>query len=192
VRRHDRLGGGNPAGSGRLLRLDPACLPIHYETHDGGADGRVRSIELDRHRVVMRRHVRGMRMAFNLPLGSFLGVALHLAQGEDGPNVSLVLEHRDPALSVPLYCAADGADVLAEWSRWAKELGCPRLTTNPQGVFVPVRPRLGALDVAAVGPRRRRRSAHAGRRPSILMRRKGGLAGERPVHAGEAEIVART
>jgi hypothetical protein len=175
-----------------LLRLDPTCLPIQYETHDGGADGRVRSIELDRHRVVMKRHVRGMRMAFNLPLTSFLGVALHLARGEDGANVSLVLEHRDPALSVPLYVAADGVDVLAEWSRWSKELGRPRLTQGADGTLSPVSPRLGALDVARAGPRRRRRSTHAARRPSILMRRRGGLAGARPVYAGEAEIIART
>jgi hypothetical protein len=176
-----------------MLRLDPACLPVRYETEDKGADGRVRSVELDRHRVVLRRHVGGMRMAFNLPVAHFIGVALHLASGEGqaAPTVSLVLEHRDPALSVPLYRAGDGADVIAEWRRWSRELGTPRLTQDREGRFVPVEPRLGGLDVGVVRARRRRRSAHAGRRPSILTRRKCPLTGERPVWRDEREIIAR-
>ena len=64
---------GTP-GSGRALRLDPFALPVRYAARDGGADGQIRQIELDRERVVLRRAVRGIRMKVGVPVNEFRGV----------------------------------------------------------------------------------------------------------------------
>ena len=62
---------GGCAGSGRALRLDPSCLPVRFFAGDAAADGQVRAVELHRERVVMRRALRGMRMALNMPVAAF-------------------------------------------------------------------------------------------------------------------------
>ncbi len=48
------MGAEGAPGSSRALRLDPLALPARYVARDGGADGQVRNIELDRERVVLR------------------------------------------------------------------------------------------------------------------------------------------
>ena len=55
------------------------------------------TLELTRERVVVRRAVRGMKMAINLPVAAYLGVALKMEppQGDTPGAVSIVLEHRD-------------------------------------------------------------------------------------------------
>ena len=68
------------------------------------ADGGVRQIEIHRERVVLRRAVNGMRMAINVRVSDFLGVAL---RDVDDDAQMLVLVHRDPALSIPLCVSAD-------------------------------------------------------------------------------------
>jgi len=84
--------GGCPAGSSRALRLDPFALPVRFAASDAAADGRVRDIELHRERVVVRRSVRGMHMALNMPLTAFAGVALRVMTGEGGADgVAVVL-----------------------------------------------------------------------------------------------------
>ena len=105
-----------PAGSSRDERLDPFSLPLQFWVGDATADERIRAVELTRERVLLRRSVAGMLIALNLPVKSYLGVALRIEQpsstGEGA--VALVLEHRDQALSLPLYRAADSSDVIAE------------------------------------------------------------------------------
>ena len=61
--------GGQPAGSGRALRLDPFALPVALR----GARRRRRRAgprrsRLDRERVVLRRAVRGIRMDVGVPV----------------------------------------------------------------------------------------------------------------------------
>ena len=73
---------GGCAGSGRALRLDPSGLPVRFFAGDAAADGQVRDVELHRERVVMRRALRGMRMALNMPVAAFDGVSLWLMPGE--------------------------------------------------------------------------------------------------------------
>jgi hypothetical protein len=53
-----------------------------------------------------------MKMAVNLPVAAYLGVAIRMEPPEGGTpgGVAIVLEHRDPALSLPLYRAAEGTD----------------------------------------------------------------------------------
>ena len=96
------------AGSSRALRLDPFSLPVRFEAADEAADGRRRVIDLHRERVVVRRSVRGMRMALNLPVAAFRGVAIRLtgAAGAPPTSIAVVLEHGDPALSLPLFSSS--------------------------------------------------------------------------------------
>jgi hypothetical protein len=179
--------GGSPAGSGRALRLDPFALPVRFATGDAAADGRVRDIELHRHRVVVRRQLAGMRMALNLPLSAFAGVGLRMMTG----SVAIVLAHADPGLVLPLFHSPDGDDVVADWRSWGTVLGLPLLVEDEDGWREPAG-RMGGVRVCPVRPRRRRRSALKRRRPSILLRRtRGELSAAAPVYRGEREIIAR-
>jgi Family of unknown function (DUF6101) len=184
--------GGCPAGSSRVLRLDPFCLPVSFAASDAAADGRVRDIELHRERVVVRRSVRGMRMALNMPLSAFAGVALRVMASEGGiDGVAIVLAHKDPSLAVPLFVTYEAREALAEWRSWAKVLGLPLLVEEEGALREPFA-RLGQLRIERPRPRRRRRSALKGRRPSILLRRIiGKLSNATRIHRGEHEIIAR-
>jgi hypothetical protein len=181
--------GGCPAGSGRAQRLDPFALPVRFAATDAAADERVRDIELHRHRVVVRRQLAGMRMAFNLPVSAFAGIGLRLMPGQ--PVVAVVLAHKDPALALPLFVSDDADDAMAEWRTWSTVLGLPQLIEDEDGWRAPFAS-MGALRVSPSRPRRRRRSALKRRRPSILMRRaRGEMTADTPVHRDEREIIAR-
>ena len=185
---------GAPAGSSRALRLDPHALPARYEARDGGADGQVRNIELDRDRVVLRRAVSGIPMKVGVPIREFRGVTLKTLppDGDQPAAVAVMLEHRDSALSVPLFVADEGSEAMAEWKCWGRVLGVPLLVTDEDGVSREPFHRLGRLDVGETGPRRKRRAAIRWRRPSILMRRKPGRpASVATVHRDEREIIAQ-
>jgi len=191
--RRQTEGGLALAGSSRSGRLDPFALPLCFSTADARADGGTRLVELHQRRVIVRRAMRGMTMAVNLPMRAFLGVALHVrsSQAVDGGLVALVLEHRDPSLSLQLYAAADGADIVAEWHAWSQVLGVPLLVVDPDGALREAFPQFGPLRVAAPAGRRRRHGTVGRRRPSILARRKPGRRGPMAVHGGEREIIAR-
>lgn len=188
------VGGTSPAGSSRVLRLDPMTLPVRFPAFDGGADERVRLVELHREHVILHRAVRGIRMAVSVPVSAFLGVAIRIMPPDaqtDG-TVAVVLEHRDPALSIPVFVAADGMDVVAEWQLWARILGRPLLVADAEGVLREPFRRLGGMRVAAVVPRRRRQGPIRKRRPFIQFRRKPTrLRGNIRVHRDEREIIAR-
>jgi hypothetical protein len=195
------------AGSGRVgalqrdtatagpLRLDPFALPVRFETSDEAADGCRRVVDIHRERIVVRRAVRGMRMALNLPVAVFRGVALRFADDADETpgGLAVVLEHRDPALSLPL-CGADAAeDAAADWQSWGRVLGLPLLIAEQDGSLHEPFARLGALRIGSPTWRRRRRTAVARRRPSFLVRRRSGAPLDAAmVHRGEREIIART
>ena len=194
MRRQTPFGGALSVGSGRASRLDPLALPLQFTAADARADERVRHVELSRERVVLHRAVRGIRMAVKVPVAAFLGVALRLIPSPEGaPNTVVVsLEHRDPALSVPLYSAAHTNDVVAEWQLWARVFGLPLLVADPAGSLREPFRRLGGVRVGAPAPRRRRRNAIRARRPTIFLRRRPGVMPELPViHRGEREIIAR-
>lgn len=182
------------AGSGRVERLDPFTLPVRFEAADDAADGRKRVVDLHHERVVLRRSVRGMRMALNLPLSSFRGVAIRLS-GPDGglPNaISVVLEHGDPSLSLRLFSSSDNDDIVAEWQCWGRVLGLPLLVAERDGTLREPFARLGAVRIAVAIGRRRRRTTIARRRPVLLARRRVSKKAEaRAVHSEEREIIAR-
>jgi hypothetical protein len=186
--------GVDGSGSSRSLRLDPFALPARYAARDGGADGKVRQIELDRERVVLMRAVRGIPMTLRLPVHDFRGVTMRTLppEGAEPAAVAVVLEHRDSGLSVPLFVAPEGDDAMAQWKAWSRVLGVPLLVADADGSLREPSRRPGGVDAATSSARRKRRAAIRWRRPSILMRRKPG----RPrsplqVHHGEREIIAR-
>jgi hypothetical protein len=173
VRRQTATSGINPAGSSRVVRLDPLSLPLRFDAHDIRADGGVRQVELHRERVVLRRAVHGMRMAVNVRVSDFLGIALR--QLDDAQM--LVLLHRDPSLTIPLCKSSDRDDIAAAWQVWSDIFALPQLED---------------CDANEPAPRRRRRNAIRWRRPRFLMRRRiGDPLDPANVHAGEHEIIAR-
>jgi hypothetical protein len=128
-----------------------------------------------------------MRMALNMPLTAFSGVALRVSR--DGLDV--VLAHKDPGLALPLCVAGEPEQTYAEWQEWGRVLALPLLVEDGAQLRAAF-PRLGELRIGRVRPRRRRRSALKRRRPSILFRRAvGKLSESTPVHRGEREIIAR-
>ena len=165
--------GINPAGSGRIPRLDPLSLPLSFHAHDTRADGGVRRVELHRERVVLHRAVQGMRMAINVRVSDFLGVAL---RGIDDAQM-LVLVHRDPSLSIPLCVSSDRDEVATAWQMWSEIFALPQLPEEK--VYEPA-------------ARRRRHNAIRARRPKFLVRRRrGDLLNPANIHQGEREIIAR-
>jgi hypothetical protein len=172
VRRQTAKSGINPAGSSRALRLDPLSLPVSFSAHDIRADGGTRQVELHRERVVLRRAVHGMRMAINVRVNDFLGIALR--EADDAKM--LVLAHRDPSLTVPLCVSTDAEEIETAWRMWSEIFALPQLQDNAREPT----------------PRRRRRNAIRARRPKFLVRRRAGaLLNDANVYCGEREIIAR-
>ena len=193
MRRQTGVGGSAPAGSSAQGRLDPYALPVRFTTNDAVADGRVRHVEIDRAGVRVQRSVRGMAINVTLPVKAFLGVALRLkpAEGEDDDEIAIRLEHRDPALSLELFAAADNLDIVAEWRLWGRVLGVPLLIADPSGTLREPFPTLGAVRVGVPGQRRRRRNAIKRRRASLPLRRRPGIQPLTPIVRREREIIAR-
>jgi hypothetical protein len=175
------------------LRLDPFALPVRFRASDAGADERVRHIELHRERVVLRRRVGGVPTDLNLPVASFLGVALRVIEATDDAcgGVCVSLEHDDPGLSIPLFVAADSDDVVAEWQSWAQALRVPLLLVEADGSIGEPFPCLGQVRVGVPAQRRRQRATIKKRRPSILLRRRPGVPVPTPAIHREREIIAR-
>ena len=173
MRRQTATRGINPAGSSRALRLDPLSLPVSFNAHDTRADGGVRRIELHRERVVLHRAISGMRMAINVRVRDFLGVA---RRGVDDAQM-LVLVHRDPSLTIPLCVSSDREEIASAWQMWSDIFALPQLAEDK---------------VREPAPRRRRHNAIRARRPKFLMRRRtGDLLNPANSHQGEREIIAR-
>ena len=174
MRRQTATSGINPAGSSRALRLDPLSLPVRFDAHDSRADGGVRQIELHRERVVLRRAVKGMRMAINVRVSDFLGIAL---RGLDDEAQMLVLAHRDPSLTIPLCVSSDRAEIQSAAQMWSDIFNLPQLPEDKQ---------------REPAQRRRRHNAIRARRPKFLVRRRAGAPlGELSLHRDEREIIAR-
>jgi hypothetical protein len=147
-------------------------LPVSFEAHDMRADDGIRHIELDRERVTLRRAVRGMRMAINVHVRDFLGVAIRDCR----ESQMLVLMHRDPSLSIPLCEINDPAAIDETWQLWSDTFALPQLVDLKR----------------EPAPRRRRHNAVRTRRPKFLTRRRGGGSlDDAAVHRGEYEIIAR-
>ena len=183
--------GGCPAGSSRALRLDPFSLPVRFAANDAAADERVRHVELYRERVVVRRSLAGMRMALNMPVSAFSGVAIRVVIGETAATATVTLEHEDPSLALPLFASTETDEAFAEWRTWANVLGLPLLVED-DGILREPFERMGGVRIAAPRRRRRRHTAIKRRRPSMPLRRRAAkITDATPVHRAEREIIAR-
>ena len=191
MRRQTGTGGHEPVGPGRCARLDPLALPVRFTALDAAADGRVRSVEIDRERVLVRRRVRGMAIRVAMPIGNYLGVSVRLALPDVDDTVVVRLEHRDPALAVEVYEGPDDAAVIAEWQLWGRVLNLPLLMADSSGRLQDPFSRIGDVAMTAPMPRRRRRSALRRRRPTLPLRRKPGDASRVMAVHREYEIIAR-
>jgi hypothetical protein len=188
-------GGAVPAGSGRSARLDPFSLPVRYKASDAFADQRERVVEVGHERVVMKRAVRGIAMKTSTLLSDFRGVSIRIippAEDFDGA-VAVMLEHRDPGLSVPLYVAQDGSEVSVEWQTWSRVLGLPGLVMDADGTLRDPLGPLGRVQGNVKAGRKHKRAALKYRRSTRRLRRKTGLGplGTMEIHRDEREIIAR-
>ena len=156
MRRQTSTSGSGPAGSSRVVRLDPFSLPVTFDAHDYRADDQVRHIDLHSDHVIVRRCVSGMRMSIELRITDFVGVGIR----DDDDQQLLVLEHRDPSLSIPLEMSNDPGAVQAAWRLWSATFSLPRIDVDGT--------------IAAPSPRRRRSHPLHSRRPQFLLRRRGG------------------
>ena len=183
---------GGCAGSGRALRLDPFGLPVRFSATDTTADGRLRDVELHRERVVLRRSVRGMRMALNMPIAAFDGISLSLLPREGGSAdmLAVMLKHSDPSLTLPLFLTSQPYEALAEWRAWSEVLGMPRVLAKERSASVSMAFRAAAHRTAtpATSPSERTEGT-----PAVYSSSRGfGRVTEAtPVHRGEREIIAR-
>jgi hypothetical protein len=187
-------GGAAPAGSGRSARLDPFSLPVSYKANDAHADARERVVELGRERVVMKREVRGIAMKTSTRLSEFLGVAIRIFPPKDDFDgaVAVMLEHRDPGLSVPLFVAQDGSEISVEWQTWSRVLGLPALVVDADGSLRDPLGPLGRVTGNVKAPRKRGRVLSRARRsPRRLRRKTGGKLEAMATYRGEREIIAR-
>jgi hypothetical protein len=188
-------GGAVPAGSGRSARLDPFSLPVHYKASDAFADRSERVVEVNHERVVMRRAVRGIAMKTSTALSDFLGVAIRIVPPKDDFDgaVAVILEHRDPGLSVPLFVAQDGSEISVEWQTWSRVLGLPGLVVNADGTLRDPLGPLGRVQGNVKSPRKRGRVIARDRRSPRRLRRKTGVRklDAMSVHRDEREIIAR-
>lgn len=188
-------GGAAPAGSGRSARLDPFSLPVSYKANDAHADARERVVELGRERVVMKREVRGIAMKTSTRVSEFLGVAIRIFPPKDDFDgaVAVMLEHRDPGLSVPLFVAQDGSEISVEWQTWSRVLGLPALVVDADGSLRDLLGPLGRVKGNVKAPRKRGRVLSRARRSPRRLRRKAGSVKLEAmgVHRGEREIIAR-
>lgn len=113
-----------------------------------------------------------MRMAVNVRVSDFLGIALRPLDDAQ----MLVLVHRDPSLTIPLCVSADNDEIASAWQMWSETFALPQLQDTTK----------------EPAPRRRRHNAIRGRRPRFLMRRKtGDLLPTANIYRDEREIVAR-
>jgi hypothetical protein len=187
-------GGAVPAGSGRSARLDPFALPVRFRSNDAGADRHERLVEIGRDRVVVRRAVGGIAMKVSTPVANYLGIAVRIIPPKDDFDgaVAVMLEHRDPGLSVPLFIATDGFDVAVECDAWARVLGVPTLAVDGDGAVRNLVGPLGRLHPRDSVPRRRGRTLKC-RRSLRRLRRKPGASplSAQATYRGEREIIAR-
>ncbi len=58
-----------------------------------------------------------------------------------------MLEHRDSALSVPLFVADAGDEAMAEWKCWSRVLGVPLLVDDGEGALREPFQKLGQIEV---------------------------------------------
>ena len=132
-RRH--MGVDGPPGSSRALRLDPYALPARYAARDSR---RGRANSSDRTRPRARRappRGAGIPMKVGVPVHEFRGVSMRTLppEGEEPAAVAVMLEHRDSALTVPLFVADRRRRRSGGMEMLGRVLGVPLLVVDSDG-----------------------------------------------------------
>ena len=138
------------------MRLDPFALPL-VSSHDKAADERIRSVELTRERVVMRRAGPRHQDGGSSADGRDLGVAIRLQPPADGCPATITIDSENTTIRAfaGAICAPDAADVAAEWQSWGAFSVCRSWSPNPTETARTVRtPR--HVETAEPAARRRR------------------------------------
>jgi hypothetical protein len=154
---------------------------------DARSDDHCREVAFRGQSVVIARRVAGIAMRVRVPLASYRGLALWLAEeGQAGAVHKLELVHRDPDLSIPLFEAEDATAAAVEWDAWAQSLSLPRLFGCAPGQLEPT------PTSAATLPLPRRRGSLVGRRRTRFSRRRkiGALARLATAYGDEREIIS--
>jgi hypothetical protein len=86
---------------------------------------------------------------------------LWLMPGEAGDDdaLAVVLTHRDPTLTLPLFVTSRADEALAEWRAWSQVLDVPLMLAEQHGSSTIARAQIDGLRIERPRPRRRRRSA---------------------------------
>ena len=158
------------------MRRDPATVLLGQDVAEYGGVFKVTKgfVEEFGKAVVLHRAVQGMRMAINVRVSDFLGIAL---RGLNDDAQMLVLAHRDPSLNIPLCVSSDHEEIASAWQMWSDILALPLLAED---------------DHSEPAARRRHHNAIRARRPKFLVRRRAGdLLNAANMHQGEREIIAR-
>ena len=188
-----RAGGHRASTIASPWRLDPFSLPVRFSAADHTADGALRASICIANAWCCGARA-GMRMAVNLPVAAYRGVAIKLfAEADKPPHMfAVTLEHADTVLSLPLFSSADAGEITAEWRAWGRVLGLPLLFPKDDGTLHEVFARMGRLLIAPPTWRRRRRAAIVHRRPPRLLRRRTTALPKDPIiHRGERKIIPR-
>lgn len=178
-----------PSCPGHEHRIDPDALPARFRLPVEAGSGDA-SVYLDRRGVVLKRRLSGVPLTLSLPHSAYDGVAVRLVCDDVGLSATVVLSHRDPALTVPLASGCTVEDAAEDWRRWCDLLHLPMLMVEADGKVTKV----GHEISVPVGPPqpRRRTGLLTRRRPRFLVRRKPGSNGPHPVLPAWREIIART
>jgi hypothetical protein len=162
------------ASGGDELRLDPAALPQRFRTPDGGSEGGLCDILLEKTRVLLTRRLGGVAMKIAVPIAAYRGVVVRVLAGAvEPPPIEVALVHQDRALDVPLWRATDDRAAVSEWRRWSGALDLPLLFERFDGSLVTLERRSGTVAIGPSHPRRPRVSRER-LRPRFLRRRRIG------------------
>ena len=188
---------GRTCGSSRDERLDPFALPLRFELADHAgrrtrASGRACAASAWCCAAVSR----GIKMALNLPVAAYLGVAIRMeppaGDGGRAPSPSC------SSIPIPACRSRFTAPPTAPTSspngrRGVARSACRSWSPRPTGGLREPFDRIGGVRVGPPISRRRRRSAlQAGGRPALPLRRRTGTLSATPlVHRGGREIIAR-
>lgn len=179
-----------------LVRFaEPDRLPARIAANpaDGAPEGAVRTADLTRDHVVIRRDppAPGECGATMIPVALYRGVAVGIARDGSGAVYRLSLHHGDAALSVPLAVGTSLEEIAELWRAWARTLGLPMLAIDQAGNVHGALHQIGAFFAAPPSPRRRG-SSLVGRRTRFSRRRAAPAKGPTVVIRDAREIIART
>jgi hypothetical protein len=124
------------------------------------------------------------------PAVQWRGLAIGVDERDGRFLYRVRLVHDDPAQVATLMQTEDEREAVAAWRYWSASLKLPRLVERAPGDYHAMEWRCGELFVRARAARRRGSPLFA-RRPRRCAIREMGAKGDRSVHAGEREIIAR-